>query len=65
MTTDLNALREELRADAQREQNHLALHLFAEGDALREMIVELAAEVEAAEERRIDAEMYPDGSEDW
>lgn len=42
-TTDLEALREELRARAYADQNHVAIHLFEEADALREMVAELAA----------------------
>ena len=42
--TDLEAVREELRTRAVEEQNHVALHLFAENDVLREIIAGLAKE---------------------
>lgn len=49
---DLNVLREELREQAYKDQNHVAIHLFAEADALREVIVELATNPAAVHEHK-------------
>jgi hypothetical protein len=39
--TDLAQLRREFLEEARRDQNHVVLALFAENEALREMIMEL------------------------